>query len=331
MPQNEAYNEKRKLFQSKLAKELEATRETSLLAQYLCNVPYRVARETLYSPDDLFEAYDPSDPTSLERCFDKRVLRHVQETGLTADDPFEVAARMFHDYAVGGAMKRLLAGFERTKVVGIMGGHSLSRTSASYRKAADVSRRLTELGYFMISGGGPGAMEATHLGAWMAGRSEAEVDEAVAMLGRAPTFSDAGWFDAAYAVTRRFPLTSGARSLAVPTWYYGEEPPTVLATDIAKFFSNSLREEILLSESYGGLIFMEGGAGTIEEVFQKVVQNHYLTLGIAAPLVFVGRSFWTAEVPIIPFLRHMMANGRYRHLTVHLVDETDDIVKAIMK
>ena len=37
------------------------------------------------------------------------------------------------------------------------------------------------------SGGGPGAMEATHLGAWMAGRNEAEFDDAMDILSTAQT------------------------------------------------------------------------------------------------------------------------------------------------
>lgn len=45
-----------------------------------------------------------------------------------------------------------------------------------------ISRELTVRGFFMVSGGGPGAMEATHLGAWFATRTVAELDDALATL-----------------------------------------------------------------------------------------------------------------------------------------------------
>jgi predicted Rossmann-fold nucleotide-binding protein len=42
--------------------------------------------------------------------------------------------------------------------------------------------RLARLGYVIASGGGPGAMEASNLGAYMFERSVEEVDEALKLL-----------------------------------------------------------------------------------------------------------------------------------------------------
>ncbi|MBR0260144.1 MAG: hypothetical protein IJQ49_07760 [Prevotella sp.] len=64
---------------------------------------------------------------------------------------------------------------------------------------------MTELGFLMVSGGGPGAMEATHLGAWMAGRSDDEVEEALNIVASAPKYSDEGWISTAFEVMRRYP------------------------------------------------------------------------------------------------------------------------------
>lgn len=299
------------------------------LVRYLGSVPYQVDRTELYTAEELFDVYDSSDVSSFDRCYDTRVYRHEVETGKLTDSPLEMAARAFHDYNIRVAMRKMLDAVNEHKVVGIMGGHNLARTSRSYRQAVEVSKRLTENGYLMISGGGPGAMEATHLGAWMAGRSMEEVDRAIEILGTAPLFQDEGWFDASMKVRALFPLTTEYKSLSVPTWYYGHEPPSVFATHVAKFFENSIREDVLLTEAYGGLIFMEGSAGTLQEIFQEAVQNHYMCLGYPSPMIFVNRHFWSEEVPVLPFMQHMIANGRYKNLLLHFVDEVDEIVNVI--
>jgi hypothetical protein len=35
-------------------------------------------------------------------------------------------------------------------------------------------------------------------------------------------------------------------SSPIPTWFYGYEPPDVFASAMAKYFSNALREDVLL-------------------------------------------------------------------------------------
>lgn len=299
--------------------------------EYLLSVPYNFERRQLYTIQELFDVFDYDDPGSFDRCYDTRVYKHIVKTGKITDSPYEIAARAFHDLGVRVAMKNFLKGYEPQKVAGIMGGHGLARTTQAYRKAVDVSKRLTEMGYLMISGGGPGAMEATHLGAYMAGRTKEEVDEAIEILSLAPTYQDAGWLAQAFKVMERFPLTSEYKSLSIPTWYYGHEPPSAFATHIAKLFENSIREDTLLTEAYGGLIFMEGSAGTLQEIFQEAVQNHYVSLGYPSPMIFVGKQFWTEDVPVVPFMQHMLDNGRYKNLIIKLADDVDEIVEALTR
>lgn len=302
----------------------------SPLSAYCKSVPFDVERLTLYSPDDLFPCFDMDDPTSLDRCYDTVVYQHMLKTGKSTKLPFELVARGVHDMGITMALKHFLRQYDKTKVVGIMGGHGMARTCESYRKAVDVSKALTEKGYLMISGGGPGAMEATHLGAWMAERTTEEVDEAIRIVGQSPFFQSEGWMANAIRVKQRFPLLGDYKSLAIPTWFYGHEPPTVFATHIAKLFENSVREETLLAEAYGGLVFMEGSAGTLQEIFQDAVHNHYLSLDRPSPMIFVGKEFWTKEVPVVPFMEHMIQNGRYKNMYLSLVDKTSAIIDAIL-
>ena len=301
------------------------------MIEYMRSTPFRVGRTRLYKTEELFDVFDAAHPGTFGQCMDTQVYRHVIETGKQTCAPFELAARSLHDMGIRMAMEGFLHNYERHRVVGIMGGHTLSRTSPVYRQAVDVSKRLTEDNYLMISGGGPGAMEATHLGAWMAGRTDAEVDEAIGILSAAPTFEDEGWLTQAFRVRERFPYVTGYESLAIPTWFYGHEPPCVFATQIAKLFENSIREDTLLTEAYGGLIFFEGSAGTLQEIFQEAVQDHYVSLGYPSPMLFVNSEFWTEEVPVFPLMQHMMENGRYKNLLINLVDTTDEIIYSIQE
>lgn len=297
---------------------------------YLEAVPFMVFRKTLYDAHELFDVFDPADPSSFDRCYDTRVYQHVKLKGNQPTSQREACGRAIHDTCIWNAMQQFLGRYLKTDVVGIMGGHAMLRNEESYRQTVLIAKRLTEAGCLIISGGGPGAMEASHLGAWMAGRKEAEVDEALSILSVSPSFRDAGWLATAFEVMRRFPQEEGYESLSIPTWYYGHEPPTVFATRIAKLFNNSIREDNILTEAYGGIIYMPGSAGTVQEIFQEAVQDHYLSFEYASPMVFVGKDYWQNEVPIWPFFQHMIEVGRYKNLLLHLCDTTDEILTAIM-
>ena len=180
----------------------------------------------------------------------------------------------------------------------------------------------------MISGGGPGAMEATHLGAWMAGRNELEFQDALHILATAPMYTDEGWLETAWRVHDRFPQKE-FQSLGIPTWLYGHEPSTPLATHIAKYFENSIREDGILSIAKGGILYTPGSAGTLQEVFQEAVQNHYLTLGYSSPMFFLGTEFWTKEVPIWPLMMDLTERGIYKNLILTLTDKKEDVERVL--
>ena len=291
---------------------------------------YSTFRGKLYTPEELYAGYDPEHEESFATCFDTRVYNDYIEKGKQCNEIRETLGRTLHDRAIEDAMADFLSRYSERQVVAIMGGHVIRRTDAEYRKVALISKTLTEKGKLMASGGGPGAMEATHFGAWMAGRPEEEVEEALSILQAAPTFRDEGWLRTAIEVKKRFPQTR-FRSLGIPTWFYGHEPATPFATDIAKYFQNSMREDILLTIARGGIIYTPGSAGTLQEIFQDAAQNHYKTVGISSPMVFLGKDFFGREVPVYTLLEALMANGRYKDLMLTLTDSPEEAVDAIMK
>ena len=119
-------------------------------------------------------------------------------------------------------------------------------------------------------------------------------------------------------------------SLGIPTWLYGHEPSAAFASHIAKLFENSIREDGLLTLAYGGIIYTPGSAGTLQEIFQDAAQNHYLSFGFASPMIFLGRKFWTEDVPVYPFLKDLQAKGRYKNLPLSIHDDSEEIVKDLM-
>jgi len=292
-------------------------------------VPYNTFISKLYNRKTLFGGYELGAPESYEKTLDKIVYNHYLQTGKEAGDIKETLARRLHDHSVTDALYDFLADFDEKKIVAIMGGHSLPRGDKNYIKVALISKKLTEQGYLMISGGGPGAMEATHVGAWFADKNENDMLNAIQILAEAPSYKDSLWIDKAFEVLKQFP-TSNYPSLGVPTWLYGHEPPTPFATHIAKYFANSVREDGLLAIAKGGVIFTPGSAGTIQEIFQDATQNHYLSYGYASPMVFFDQDYWTNERPIYPLFKQMADAGKYQNMILSIYDEVDGVVDEIL-
>lgn len=299
------------------------------IGDYLRYVPYDVSPRELYNADTLYAGFDAEDEQTEGNTFDAHVYQHFTKTGKRTFSTLEALARTLHDNGIQNSLFTFLSDFKPTANVGIMGGHGLLRTDRMFREIVLISKSLTEHGFLMVSGGGPGAMEATHLGAWLAGYPDTEVATVLHRLAVAPSFRDAGWLQSAMAVMRDYPQTR-YKSLGIPTWLYGHEPATPFATHIAKFFDNSIREDVILTIAFGGIIYTPGSAGTMQEIFQDAVQNHYLSYEIASPMVFLDRQFWTEEMPIYPLLKHLSDTGRYKNLLLTLTDDKDEVVQTLL-
>jgi predicted Rossmann-fold nucleotide-binding protein len=306
--------------------------------------------DRLYAPDDLLGGWSPSDPLSYARTYDATVYCAARREGLRTPATDEAAqARALHDHHITRALARAVTGRE---VVAFMGGHRLGRTSPGYRMVAEIAWRLTQAGRLVVSGGGPGAMEAAHLGARLAPWAHAELEAALALLAAEPEFPalearelvDAGgdlthdalvrlhrWQSPAFRVAARWPASEGGESIGIPTWLYGHEPPTPLASAIAKYYENSIREDGLLAIAKAGVIFAEGSAGTLQEVFQDAAQNHYRSVDdTCSPMVFLDiDEFWTVRRPVRLLLEGLFDDETERLLS--FVTSVDAAVAAILE
>jgi predicted Rossmann-fold nucleotide-binding protein len=252
------------------------------LEEALGNLPYDPTPDHLYVGPDL---YSVGSDTPFSGSIDQQIYRRARHANMQVVPPAEALAQRLHDHGITVALDAFRHGRD---VVGVMGGHHLTRGSAAYVRTVELGAGLARAGYCVATGGGPGAMEAANLGAAAANSSVEERAEFVAELASAPTFHDdpdrfvGAGLDVAAKISEPVP------NLAVPTWFYGHEPSNPFATAIAKYFGNSEREDGLLAISTSGIVFVPGGPGTIQEAFQDAAQNAYQTYGAASPMVFLA-------------------------------------------
>jgi len=295
------------------------------------DVPFKTSVSGLYTKEDLYNNFDCNEMESYYQTYDRIVYDHYSETGKGKPASiYESLARRLHDHSITDALMDKLNTVDSEKVIAIMGGHSLSRESEDFLRVVKIAKKLAEKDYFLISGGGPGAMEATHLGVWFAEREMHELEEALDILKKAPTYDDEYWLSTAFELMKKYPRkVNKKKDIGIPTWLYGHEPPTPFASQIAKYFANSVREEGLLALAKGGVIYAPGSAATIQEIFQDAAQNHYKPYLIASPMIFLNSYFWGIDKPVYPLLKQLAVGYEYADM-IQIFDTEDEVVDYII-
>ncbi|MFC5501175.1 LOG family protein [Lysinimonas soli] len=310
-------------------------------------LPFQPIRGSVYSAEELFAGFSPGRVDSYAETMDFQSYRWFVRTGRsTPVDPYAAMMRALHDSSVTLDVGGVIAD---RRVVGIMGGHELPRDSAAYRRIAELGRELARRRLLVCTGGGPGAMEAGHLGAALSAQSDDQLTDTIAALAAMPSMPELtrivghggiadgrlvrtahDWFAPAWELSRA--IVDPVESISIPTWHYGHEPTTPFATHIAKLFQNSIREDGLLTIARQGVIFTQGSAGTLHEVFQDAEQNYYAT-GDAefSPMVFLDTDYWTNRLPVRQLMDALfaMADPVVRARFDELVLVTDDIHEAV--
>ncbi|MEV1142603.1 hypothetical protein [Micromonospora sp. NPDC049799] len=324
-------------------------------------LPYPTQPSHLYTPEDLADGFAGG---GFAGMYDTRVYEHFRAHGGALPDVREALGQRLHDHGVDNALadatRTWLATHGPQSVVGIMGGHAVPRGSAPYRMAAVLGWELARADRLVVTGGGPGVMEAANLGAYLSLRPAADLTAAIDLLAEAPDFTDHDRYTAAALRVREVygrpvtpppnggdpasrqhadsaALATGGRDwaraggLAIPTWLYGHEPANLFAGRIAKYFSNAIREDTILRLARGGIVFAPGRAGTVQEVFQAATKTYYGTDGASGAYVFLDRAYWTRELPVESLLRPLLAASPFGDLssTVHLTDDVREAVRVL--
>ncbi|PFZ67181.1 hypothetical protein COL72_28955 [Bacillus toyonensis] len=342
--------------------------------ELITHPPFNPIHNGLYDPFELLQNFDPDNALSVITTLDYQSFIYFQQQGRTTiSDPYAAMMEALHDASIGRGLNAFLASEVQAgrRPVAIMGGHREPRGSKTYRGVARIAQMLSESGFIVASGGGPGCMEAAHLGALYAGRPADSLTSAIDRLadgsfaelpknmkevlkeGPPWTINEEfvselhAWMLPAWEIAQELKgqLTSLNRSLAVPTWHFGHEPFTPFATHVAKYFLNSIREDVLLALASCGIVYSEGRGGTIQEVFQDAAQVYYREENAPiTSMLFFDSKFWTlpevpdgkVHMPVMDLLQQLfvgtknMTEEEYKRY-VRIVDDVDEVVNTIIQ
>ena len=214
------------------------------------------------------------------------------------------------------------------RLVGVMGGHALRRDDAGVRRRRPVRPRRGRR-RLVATGGGPGAMEAANLGAYLAGPPATSLAAASRRLAAVPAFRPsiddvAARPPAPYARSTR----TERDSLGIPTWHYGHEPTNVFATDHRQVLPQrpargdagaDLRRRDRLPA--GQRRHRPGGLpGRLRELLRRRV--------VAGADGARRRDVLDRELPAWPLLQSL-ARGRPMEKHVHLVDSVEEAAAIV--
>jgi len=298
------------------------------------DTPFPTQPSRLYTPEEIAEGFDVG---GFATMYDAIVYKHFIEHGGASPDLREALAQRIHDHGIDNALAAEVGAWTAAhggrSIVGIMGGHAELRGSPGYREAAGLAWHLARSRRLVLTGGGPGVMEAANLGAYMATRPLAELHHAIDELQKADDFRQSQDYTAmALRVRAKYPPEPDASweragGLSIPTWFYGHEPANLFAARIAKLFSNAVREEQIVTLSRGGIVFAAGRAGTVQEVFQATTLTFYGIVNHSGPFLFLGRRFWTEDLPVRALLEPLLKASPLGDLS-NLIHITDDVEEA---
>jgi uncharacterized protein (TIGR00730 family) len=159
-------------------------------------------------------------------------------------------------WAIFKIMGEFVQGYERLSRIGpcvsIFGSARLPEDHAWYQTAQEIAEGLGAKGYGIISGGGPGIMEAANRGAKAVG---------------AP---------------------SVGLNIELP---HEQKPNDFIDLDKSVDFDYFFVRKVMFVKYSQGFVVMPGGFGTLDEVFEAITLIQTKKIG-RFPVVLVGRDYW---------------------------------------
>lgn len=192
-------------------------------------------------------------------------------------------------------MSEFVEGFEKMSRIGpcvsIFGSARTKSSNPYYKLAEEIAFKLTKEGYGVISGGGPGIMEAANKGAKSGGGK------------------------------------SVGLNIVLP--FEQSHNPFIDSDKIIHFDYFFVRKTIFLKYSQG-FVAMPGGFGTLDELFEAItlIQTNKLA---HFPIVLVGTKYWKGLLEWVKTTMLLEENNiSEKDLELfHIVDTSDEAVAII--
>lgn len=198
-------------------------------------------------------------------------------------------------WAIFKIMGEFVNGFEKMSRIGpcvsIFGSARTKPEDMYYKLAESISKRIVEAGYGVITGGGPGIMEAGNKGAHLAGG------------------------------------TSVGLNIDLP---FEQHDNPYIDVDKNLDFDYFFVRKVMFVKYSQGFVVMPGGFGTLDELFEAMtlIQTHKIE---RFPIIMVGTEFWKDGLDWIKnVLLEKFGNISATDLDLfHLVDSEDEVINIL--
>ncbi|MEC7263251.1 MAG: TIGR00730 family Rossman fold protein [Bacteroidota bacterium] len=197
-------------------------------------------------------------------------------------------------WAIFKIMGEFVNGFEKMSAIGpcvsIFGSARVRPGNKYYELAVNISKRIAEAGYGIITGGGPGIMEAGNRGANLAGG------------------------------------TSVGLNIELP---FEQHDNPYIDDDKSLDFDYFFVRKVMFVKYSQGFVVMPGGFGTLDELFEAItlIQTHKIH---TFPIILVGTDFWQGLIDWVKNTMLEAGNISPRDLDlIKVVDTEDEVVEII--
>lgn len=198
-------------------------------------------------------------------------------------------------WAIFKIMGEFVGGYEKLSKIGpcvsIFGSARTKPDNEYYKLATEVAEKIVDHGYGVITGGGPGIMEAGNKGAHIAGG------------------------------------TSVGLNIELP---FEQHDNPYIDSDKSLDFDYFFVRKVMFVKYSQGFVVMPGGFGTLDELFEAItlIQTNKIE---KFPIILVGSEFWGGLMDWVKAtLLSKFNNISAKDLDlVHLVDSADEVIAIL--
>lgn len=197
-------------------------------------------------------------------------------------------------WAIFKIMGEFVSGFEKMSAIGpcvsIFGSARTTEEDPYYGLAVKIAKSVSEAGYGIITGGGPGIMEAGNKGAHLAGG------------------------------------TSVGLNIDLP---FEQNDNPYIDADKSLDFDYFFVRKVMFVKYSQGFVVMPGGFGTLDELFEAMtlIQTHKIG---KFPIILVGTDFWKGLIDWIKGVMLKEGNISPNDLNlIKIVDTETEVVEII--